>query len=159
MVHILSLHLYLMMNCCYCCLLSLHQLFVTPRTVALQAPPSMGFPRKEHSSGLPFPYPGDLSDPGIETMSPTLTRWILLRLSHLGSPSWWMNSTNTSCLCQATCRLFKTHQIASSLCVSIFSLHIHVKNPTFPSKFCSKFYSIIEVPKAFFFQTENSEGH
>ena len=47
-----------MMSCCYCCLLSLHQLFVTPWTVALQAPLSMGFPRKEHSSGLPFPYPG-----------------------------------------------------------------------------------------------------
>ena len=46
--------------------------FVTPRTVACQAPLSMGFPRQEYQSGLPFPSPGDLSDPGIEPMSPTL---------------------------------------------------------------------------------------
>ena len=38
----------------------------TPWSVALQAPLSMGFPRQEHWSGLPFPPPGDLPDPGIE---------------------------------------------------------------------------------------------
>ena len=32
----------------------------------------MGFPRQEYWSGLPFPYPGDLPDPGIETVSPVL---------------------------------------------------------------------------------------
>ena len=42
------------------------QLFATPQAVARQAPPSMGFPRQEHWSGLPFPPPGDLPDPGIE---------------------------------------------------------------------------------------------
>ena len=36
------------------------------RIVALQAPLSMGFPRQEYCSGLPFSSPGDLSDPGIE---------------------------------------------------------------------------------------------
>ena len=46
------------------------QLFVTPWTIAHQASPSMGFPRQEYWSGLPFPPPGDLSDPGIEPMSP-----------------------------------------------------------------------------------------
>ena len=40
--------------------------FVTPWTVACQAPLSMGFPRKEHWNGLPFPSPGDLPDPEIE---------------------------------------------------------------------------------------------
>ena len=40
--------------------------FVTPWTVAYQAPPSMGFSRQEYWSGLPFPSPGDLLDPGIE---------------------------------------------------------------------------------------------
>jgi len=40
--------------------------------VAHQAPPSMGFSRQEYWSGLPFPSPGDLSDPGIELRSPTL---------------------------------------------------------------------------------------
>ena len=33
----------------------------------------MGFPRQEYWSGLPFPFPGDLPDPGIEPMSPALT--------------------------------------------------------------------------------------
>ena len=45
---------------------------VTPRTVAHQAPLSMGFSRQEHCSGLPFPPPGDLLDPGIELVSSAL---------------------------------------------------------------------------------------
>ena len=50
----------------------------------------MGFPRQEYWSGLPFPSPGDLPDPGIEPRSPALTgigRQILYRLSHQGSPA------------------------------------------------------------------------
>ena len=43
-----------------------------PWTVAHQAPPSMGFSRQENWSGLPFPPPGDLPDPGIEPRSPAL---------------------------------------------------------------------------------------
>ena len=53
-------------------LLSLVQLFATPWTVAYKAPPSMGFSRQEYWSGLPFPSPGDLPDPGIELESPAL---------------------------------------------------------------------------------------
>ena len=53
-------------------LLSRVQLFETPWTVAYQAPPSMGFSRQEYWSGLPFPSPEDLPDPGIEPESPTL---------------------------------------------------------------------------------------
>ena len=52
--------------------LSHFQLFVNPWTVAHQAPPSMGFSKQEYSSGLPFPSPGDLPNPGIEPRSPTL---------------------------------------------------------------------------------------
>ena len=48
------------------------QLFVTPWTVAYQAPPSMGFSRQEYWSGLPFPSLGDLHNPGIEPGSPAL---------------------------------------------------------------------------------------
>ena len=48
------------------------QLFVTPRTLAYQAPPSMGFFRQEYWSGLPFLPPGDLPNPEIETVSPAL---------------------------------------------------------------------------------------
>ena len=51
-------------------LLSCVQLFATPWTTAYQAPPSMGFSRQEYWSGLPFPSPGDLPDPGIEPWSP-----------------------------------------------------------------------------------------
>ena len=46
--------------------LSRVQLFVTPWTVAHQSSLSMGFPRQECWSGLPFPSPGDLPDPGIK---------------------------------------------------------------------------------------------
>ena len=53
-------------------LLSRVRLFVTPWTVAYQAPPSMGFSRQECWSGLPFPSPGDLPDPGIKPWSPAL---------------------------------------------------------------------------------------
>ena len=47
-------------------------LFATPWTVVYQAPPSMGFSRQECWSGLTFPSPGDLPDPGIEPRSPAL---------------------------------------------------------------------------------------
>ena len=43
-----------------------------PRGLYYQAPPSMGFSRQEYWSGLPFPSPGDLPDPGIEPGSPAL---------------------------------------------------------------------------------------
>ena len=48
------------------------RLFATLWTVTYQAPPSMGFSRQEYWSGLPFPSPGDLPDPGIEPGSPAL---------------------------------------------------------------------------------------
>ena len=47
-------------------------LFVTPWTVAHQAPLSMEFSRQEYWNGLPFPSPGDLPNPGIEPESPAL---------------------------------------------------------------------------------------
>ena len=45
---------------------------MTPWTIAYQASPSMGFPRQEYWSGLPFPSPGGLPNPGIESRSPAL---------------------------------------------------------------------------------------
>ena len=47
-------------------------LFATPWTVADQTSKSMGFSRQEYWSGLPFPPPGDLPNPGIEPGSPAL---------------------------------------------------------------------------------------
>ena len=58
------------------------RLFETPMDLAQQAPLSMGFPRPEYWSGLPFPPPGDLPNPGIEPMSPAL-QTDSLPLSHL----------------------------------------------------------------------------
>ena len=52
--------------------LSRVRLFATLWTVAHQASLSMGFSRQEYWSGLPFPSPGDLPDPGIEPGSPAV---------------------------------------------------------------------------------------
>ena len=52
--------------------LSCVRLFVTPWTVAYKAPLSMGFSRQRYWSGLPFPSPADLPNPGIKPGSPTL---------------------------------------------------------------------------------------
>ena len=58
----------------YCCLVAklCPTLLRLSWTVAHQAPLSMGFSRQENWSGLPFPSPGDLPDPGIEPVSPAL---------------------------------------------------------------------------------------
>ena len=48
------------------------RLIATLWTIAHQAPPSMGFSRQESWSGLPFPAPGDLPNPGIEPESPAV---------------------------------------------------------------------------------------
>ena len=53
-------------------LLSRVRLFRTPWTVAYQASQSIGFSRQEYWSGLPFPSPGNLPDPGSEPRSPAL---------------------------------------------------------------------------------------
>ena len=52
--------------------LSRVRLFAIPWIVAYQSPQSMEFSRQEYWSGLPFPSPGDLPDPGIKPESPTL---------------------------------------------------------------------------------------
>ena len=64
-------------------------LYVTPWTGACSAPLSMRFPRYGYWSGLPFPSPGYLSDPGIKPTSPA---WQVdsLPFSHLGSPNFYV---------------------------------------------------------------------
>ena len=59
--------------------------FATPWTAAHQTPLSMGFPRQEYWSGWPFPPPGDLPDPGMNSY---LLHWQVdsFTTSHLGSP-------------------------------------------------------------------------
>ena len=65
--------LYCTCNCTYVCQSLSHvPLFATPWTVAHQAPQSMEFSRQECWSGLLFPSPGDIPNPGIESRSPPL---------------------------------------------------------------------------------------
>ena len=71
------------------CSLSCVWLFVTPWTVAHQAPLTEIF-RQEYLSGLPHPPPGNLPNPGTELSSPACLlhcRLILLLLGHRGSPT------------------------------------------------------------------------
>ena len=63
-------------------------LFATLWTIVHQAPLSMGFSRQEYCNGFPFPPPGDLPDPGKETLSPMALALQAdsLPMSHQGSP-------------------------------------------------------------------------
>ena len=56
--------------------LSRVRLFVTPWTVAHQAPPSMGFSRREYWCGLPFPPPGDLPGSEVGLLAQRLVSWL-----------------------------------------------------------------------------------
>ena len=56
-------------ECSGLCVFCRARLSAIPWTVAHQAPLSMGFPRQEYRSGLPCPLPGDLSHPGIESVT------------------------------------------------------------------------------------------
>ena len=67
-----------------CCV----QLFATPRIVARQTPLSMEFSRQEYWSGLPFPPPGDLPDPGIEPIEPPRKSIFNRSPPYLGDGSW-----------------------------------------------------------------------
>ena len=67
--------------------------FVTPWTVARQVPLSIEFSRQEQWSGLPFPSPGDLPDPGLN-LSLLHCRQILYCLSHQESPQYNMQLLN-----------------------------------------------------------------
>ena len=77
-------------------------LFATPWTVACQASLSMGFPWQEYWSGLPFPSPGDLSNPGIKLTSPALAG----RFS----------TTREACECEATGGKREISEISAQFC-------------------------------------------
>ena len=57
---------------CHCLVTVVSYSFMTPWTVTQQIPLSMGFLKQEYWSGLPFPSPGDLPDPGIKPGSSAL---------------------------------------------------------------------------------------
>ena len=104
----------------------------TPRTVAYQAPPSMGFSRQEYWSGLPFPSPGDLPDPGIEPRSPAFSDGKTLhRLSHQGSPALLLLLSHFSRVQLCATPYMAAHQAPPSLG---FSRQEHWSGLPFPSK-------------------------
>ena len=84
-----------------CCCSQSWPTFATSWTIDCQPPLSMGLSGQEYWSGLPFPSPGDLSDPGINPESPALQAVSLL-LSHQGSPWYYLsgiqNMTQTNFL-------------------------------------------------------------
>ena len=85
-----ALSFHLSLNCVCAQLLSHVAVFVTPQTVAHQAPLSMGLSWQEYWNGLPLPPPEDLPDPGIKSTSsaaPALQA-DSLPLSQLGGPQW-----------------------------------------------------------------------
>ena len=93
------------------------RLFVTPWTVALQAPLSIGLSRQEYWSGLPFPSPGDLPNPGLQThvsCIPCIGRQVLYQLCLLESP-WIHSSSQISPVCLPHIPLFSglTHVVPS----------------------------------------------
>ena len=81
--------------------LSRVRLFVTPWTVAHQAPQSMGFSRQEYWSGLPFPSSGDLPNPGMEPGSPAL-QTDALPSEPPGNPEVNKGTPNRGLICQIT---------------------------------------------------------
>ena len=68
----------------------------TPWTAAHQAPLPVGFSRQEYWSGLPFPSPGDLSNPGIKPGTPALQADFFYQLSYEGSPIYTYCKINTT---------------------------------------------------------------
>ena len=98
-----------------------HQVRLCDPMDCSQAPPFMGFSRQEHWSGLPFPFPGELPDSGIEPRSPAAPalQADCLPLSHQGSP-WGENRymyTYTWYMCMYQPNPFAVHQKPSQHCL------------------------------------------
>ena len=95
--------------------------FATPWAVARQGPVSMGFPRQEYWSGLPFLSPGGLPDPGIEPLSPALAG-VFFTTKPPGKPNIpsWNNKTDVKFLSPLLNVLHENHRTLAQQ-ISIFS--------------------------------------
>ena len=121
-------------NTFYCYITTmLIRFFATPWTVAFQAPLSMGFFRQQYWSGLPFPSPGDLPNPGIKPTS--LTSPAMTSQFFTTSVSWEAHITNICVLVAQQCPTFATPQtVAHQDPLSIgFSRKEHWNRLPFPS--------------------------
>ena len=103
---------------------------MTPWAVAHKAPPSVGFSRQDYWSGLPFPSPGDLPNPGIEPGSPTLQP-DFLQWEPQGRPT---NSPDPSSGLSSLCPLLAGNAWRDLLpCLSSFGPFLVLK---FSASFC-----------------------
>ena len=104
------------------------RLFATLWTEAYQAPPSMRFSRQEYWSGLPFPSPGDLPDPGIEPGSLHYRQTFLYRLGHQGSPvltrQWEIMQRDWGKWLILIPNLVKLHFMLEQICLQGFEQHL-----------------------------------
>ena len=100
------------------CMLSCVQLFATPWIVAHQAPLSMGFPRQEYWSRLPFSTPGHLPDPGMEPSVFCIGRQILYLCTNLTKP--------LTCVSIMRTELTAGHPVGSGELVSVGKLSQHI---------------------------------
>ena len=143
--------------------------FVTPWTVARQAPLSMGFSRQEYWSGLPFPYPGDFPDPGIEPTSsasqadslPLSPRGLVQNLHMLrpqtggasSSSSLWappgLTRNSPPWLCLSTCP--RAHgqrwRLTGALCLEHRGMWVSLSGPS-PPQACSDLLPGCLAPEA-----------
>ena len=102
-------------------------LFATPWSIVYHTPPSMGFSRQGCWSGLPFPSPEDLPDPGIEPRSPTL-KADALPSEHQGSTRYKINVQITAYFHATLCWYHWWTLLTSTIflfqcgCLSLFRL-------------------------------------
>ena len=109
-------------NVCACAQsISRVQLFVTPQTAASQAPLSMGFSRQGSWSGLPFPPPGDLPNPGIEPKSPALAgRFFATEPCGGGTPQILLQGKQPPL---SICKLLAlTSNLPTAVCICVYTL-------------------------------------
>ena len=123
------------MECPRCVLFSyliVSDSFATPWTLACQAPLLMGFPRQKYWSGLAFPSPGDLPDPGTEPESPALAGRFFTTESS-GKPTfplyYFLNNSHCGCLqpCWAIClggpNYLPCYQLLFFVCTLVIKFH------------------------------------
>ena len=108
-------------------LLQSFRLFVTPWTVARQAPLSMGFFRQEYWGGFPCPPPWDLPDPGIEPRSPAMAGGFFKHWCQLGSPSHTLTGLVMATQISVDFSRFCEIQLLLYLLLSLLEVDVSVK--------------------------------
>ena len=112
---------YIFINTICCLVAVMSDSFATPWTMAHQAPLSMGFPRQEYWSGLPFPSSGDLPNAGIELLS------LALQLNYFTSEASGKFLNILYCYCNSDFKIIHLCIYLSYLFQCIFHWFLHSK--------------------------------